>query len=1463
MKQFVLTFFLLSLSFAGVTVESELFSATSNTLTYNTYIKTGAESASGLVLKYYLDESEQSAEIVPVIDWSPINPISISREEEPNGLIAVVIDMSSAHLSANSSHLIQLRMYPSDWGYMDHSNDPSFADLNNTRQPHTTVSLYQEGQLVFGQEPSLSNSSSQTGSSSSHVHLDPEVIVRSRQVSLLSNGFNFEIEVENTGDVEIDGYSFKYFLNWSDHIGHLNPIVDWTNINDLQVASTETSDYLGTIQFSTQEKLAPGDKKLVQVRFNLDDNTDFDVTNDFSYEHMGSQLAENSHISLSSGGERIYGYEPNLPILPLERRDVQVDFEIIDESSAHLILKALVSNVGNVPVQNVAFKYYSNLTTQLDAVQDYSSSPTTSTRISQYPSGQLVIVDFEEEIFAVGEVHEVHLRIFKTDNSLYDYTQDPSYLVISNNELYQEVYIAGHQVGETQLEVDSDGDGVPDVVETQVGTDAQDAQDYPQDSRGNLNWVRSDVTYIDDPQEDLIVVYDYTGVSKYGQSNSKVEVVVKYPAGTFTEPQPLPPVLLDCTEGSSCGTTPSAPLELRDGYFPLTELQRNNLTSGPVTIPYPDYTAHGIPNRGLSVLYQGDGQTHWTTLNYLSEYSINKNCSQVDELGVSLSVEECPPEYLTAEINIPASANRGVGYYYLGIEYEYQPIATSGDFLIVEIEGQLLSKGNNSSGQLGIGSTSDTRVEYFQKVHTPQDFDQIVQVDVGQSHVLALDKSGQVWCWGDNSKGQCGQPNTAQAISYPTQVQLPTSSNLKVLQVAAGRDFSAVVLSDGSLVMFGDNSHGQLGINSLEPYVSTPTQLSYFGGLGDQARVDKISLGDQHVVVMPRPRLIQNFETYVWAWGDNSQGNAGFLFSNSAQYGSNSSPTQTNLPYERLFLSWEIQAPWSSEATERLQPKLVDVYSSNNHSIYSFEYSTPGHALIQDAILVGSGGDLSSISSQFDELDTWSEYQSNGEIFKTTQVKDFSFAFGNGFLIRHGIRFAPQPAWSTQVYGANTHQQILSGSESLGSGQAYRFTPAWTINDPTTGHSNYAGQRAYLSAGTNTSAVLYEGVVYEYGQYASQVNQEDESLILYLDQPVGYTTSARRVISGQSKGIASISVSVNGEASQVVYPQLDGSWSLVPSNDYQVGINDITVLGVDEDGVEVQISGMVNYQLTEPSELTMNVTPGTYEMTNLPLLEWMMPVEGDVSINLHRLITLDDYSINYESIGGGIQLGTISEGSAQYQLLSSDIPLGQDGVYAYTYDYYIKGYVDEFLQPIIVQGELISPNLVSESIVESRVNLTKYHRYSVNHGCLDGEMIQIFSETTKSGSTTPGQIERFLEQDVMSCGVNSEHFIRNLDDDGFHFQDISKSSSIIVNRYQQPENTFEITTPTTWVEPSRKTWNPYMNEVIVIPLESGDVMCEMRAHLESLSCDNIVQFRLSTQQIELSHHNKSWIFVIR
>ena len=65
-----------------------------------------------------------------------------------------------------------------------------------------------------------------------------------------------------------------------------------------------------------------------------------------------------------------------------------------------------------------------------------------------------------------------------------------------------------------------------------------------------------------------------------------------------------------------------------------------------------------------------------------------------------------------------------------------------------------------------------------------------------------------MYCWGDNAHGQLGI-NSTVATSLPVEVQLP--ANARAMSISAGSQHTCVVTTDGKLYCWGDSSNQQLG----------------------------------------------------------------------------------------------------------------------------------------------------------------------------------------------------------------------------------------------------------------------------------------------------------------------------------------------------------------------------------------------------------------------------------------------------------------------------------------------------------------------------------------------------------------------------------------------------------------------------------------------------------------------------
>lgn len=131
------------------------------------------------------------------------------------------------------------------------------------------------------------------------------------------------------------------------------------------------------------------------------------------------------------------------------------------------------------------------------------------------------------------------------------------------------------------------------------------------------------------------------------------------------------------------------------------------------------------------------------------------------------------------------------------------------------------------------------------------------------SHVLIV-KSGEVWSWGSNGSGQLGDASTTNRLA-PVKVTLPAHSPAYVpTSVAAGDSHSLALTSDGTLLAWGSNASGQLGVG-YPANASAPVQVPFPPGV---TSFTAIAAGSTFSLAIDN-------NGKVWAWGSNTSGELG------------------------------------------------------------------------------------------------------------------------------------------------------------------------------------------------------------------------------------------------------------------------------------------------------------------------------------------------------------------------------------------------------------------------------------------------------------------------------------------------------------------------------------------------------------------------------------------------------------
>jgi alpha-tubulin suppressor-like RCC1 family protein len=135
--------------------------------------------------------------------------------------------------------------------------------------------------------------------------------------------------------------------------------------------------------------------------------------------------------------------------------------------------------------------------------------------------------------------------------------------------------------------------------------------------------------------------------------------------------------------------------------------------------------------------------------------------------------------------------------------------------------GAVTCWGDNSVGQLGNGTTTD---QLTPTAVTGLSSD-VTAITAGTEHTCALLATGAVHCWGNNASGQLGNGNTTDQLT-PTPV---TGLSSDGTAISAGHHHTCALLATGAAHCWGYNAYGQLGNNSTANRL-TPTAVTGLSG---------------------------------------------------------------------------------------------------------------------------------------------------------------------------------------------------------------------------------------------------------------------------------------------------------------------------------------------------------------------------------------------------------------------------------------------------------------------------------------------------------------------------------------------------------------------------------------------------------------------------------------------------------
>lgn len=155
-------------------------------------------------------------------------------------------------------------------------------------------------------------------------------------------------------------------------------------------------------------------------------------------------------------------------------------------------------------------------------------------------------------------------------------------------------------------------------------------------------------------------------------------------------------------------------------------------------------------------------------------------------------------------------------------------------------DGTVWATGFNNAGQVGIGTYVDTNL--FQPA---TNMSNITAISTGDGHTLALKNDGTVLVTGYNNAGQLGIGTSGD---IPSTFR-PATNMSNIIAIAGGAYHSVALKNDGTVLVTGFNSDGQLGIG-------TTSNVTTFRPASNMSNISAIASGDSYILALKKDGTI-------------------------------------------------------------------------------------------------------------------------------------------------------------------------------------------------------------------------------------------------------------------------------------------------------------------------------------------------------------------------------------------------------------------------------------------------------------------------------------------------------------------------------------------------------------------------------------------------------------------------------
>lgn len=327
----------------------------------------------------------------------------------------------------------------------------------------------------------------------------------------------------------------------------------------------------------------------------------------------------------------------------------------------------------------------------------------------------------------------------------------------------------------------------------------------------------------------------------------------------------------------------------------------------------------------------GDKVYVLTTPGALKFSNITGTASIADSTQLVIINNDMKWEALINEFEITESVRNQLDNYYQWNRLSFADVATGNDHTIaVDRSGNLWAWGDNTHGQLGLDPATTPSITEPYQITWIGDGTKYTNVYAVGNTSFALDTTGKLWGFGVNTNNLISSDDSVTESYVKLDVFGETAINPK--HIAIAKDHAYAIASDSKVYAWGKNKNDILQVGETNDLVKAPTLTSINLLKFDSTNNKNVELKATTIYAGAEHTIIVDDEGYLWTWGANTYGQLGLGHNETVKV-----PTEVVLKKNNVTVKVETASVGDYHTVVIDQLGGLWTYGSNSHYQLGFK----------------------------------------------------------------------------------------------------------------------------------------------------------------------------------------------------------------------------------------------------------------------------------------------------------------------------------------------------------------------------------------------------------------------------------------------------------------------------------------------------------------------------------------------